>query len=288
MKHFLLACAIAMLAIGVGGVVGAAESPSDPLVVVVMDPLAAPLSCPCVEGYAQRDYEALAERLETLLARPIALHFSESLERAMKLDTKGRADLVIGKRSVIEADAKKTRWKHHPIAALTGKDGAVTQTGIFVVPAEDPAQSIADLKGYRIIFGPSESDEKHAAALAALAKRGIKPPKQLEIASGCSDGAKKILAAGPSGRSAAVISSYAKPLLSGCGVVKKGELRAVGTTDRVPFVVACVSDALPIDQRQAIAKALTQARSDPQLMIAMESLLGFVPLERPDDVAKKK
>ena len=25
---------------------------------IVMDPLAAPLSCPCVEGYAQRKYEA--------------------------------------------------------------------------------------------------------------------------------------------------------------------------------------------------------------------------------------
>ena len=36
---------------------------SQPLSLVVMDPLAAPLSCPCVQGYAQRQYEKLAEYL---------------------------------------------------------------------------------------------------------------------------------------------------------------------------------------------------------------------------------
>ena len=31
---------------------------------VVMDPLALPLSCPCVKGYAQRNYDKLGEKLE--------------------------------------------------------------------------------------------------------------------------------------------------------------------------------------------------------------------------------
>ena len=34
------------------------------LTIVVMDPLSKPLSCPCVEGYAQREYKALAAFLE--------------------------------------------------------------------------------------------------------------------------------------------------------------------------------------------------------------------------------
>lgn len=33
------------------------DKAADGLSLVVMDPLAAPLSCPCVEGYAQRKYE---------------------------------------------------------------------------------------------------------------------------------------------------------------------------------------------------------------------------------------
>ena len=41
------------------------------LSLVVMDPLAAPLSCPCVAGYAQRKYEKLAEYLQQRLKRPV-------------------------------------------------------------------------------------------------------------------------------------------------------------------------------------------------------------------------
>ncbi len=45
----------------------AATNPPDDanqLTMVVMDPLALPLSCPCVQGYAQRNYDKLAEALE--------------------------------------------------------------------------------------------------------------------------------------------------------------------------------------------------------------------------------
>lgn len=48
-----------------------------PLTLIVMDPLAAPLSCPCVKGYAQRDYEKLANHLEKQLGREVKLHFNE-------------------------------------------------------------------------------------------------------------------------------------------------------------------------------------------------------------------
>jgi len=37
---------------------------------------------------------------------------------------------------------------------------------------------------------------------------------------------------------ATVISSYAQPLLEGCGTIKKGDLRVIGETDPMPFVVA--------------------------------------------------
>ncbi len=118
-----------------------------------MDPLAAPLSCPCVEGYAQRKYEKLAEYLEPLLGRPVRLTFSESLSVALKGKAEGRADLIIGKDSVVRADAKSVNLKVTALASLTGKDGATSQTGLFVVPAADPAKKVADLAGYRIFFG---------------------------------------------------------------------------------------------------------------------------------------
>jgi ABC-type phosphate/phosphonate transport system substrate-binding protein len=264
-----------------------------PLIVVVMDPLALPLSCPCVAGYAQRDYEKLGKFLEGQLGRPVKVEFAETLTGALEKKTQGKADLIIGKYSVVRAGAKKHNIEVAAVAALTGKDGATTQTGLVVVPAKDPALTVADLKGYRIIFGPEECDEKHVAALALLKDNGVTPkereiqPKaKLETCSACSDGAEAILQFGPDVRAATVISSYAAPLLEGCGHVKKGDLRVVGTTAPVPFVTAFVNDALPQADRDAIGKALLKVKEHPLLMTALETKNGFVPM--PTTTAKKK
>ena len=109
-----------------------------------MDPLAAPLACPCVKGYAQRKYEKLGEYLEKRLDRPVQVVFAEALSRAIRGEAKGRADLIIGKQSLVKADAAELRLPVRPLAMLTGKDGGTTITGLFVVPTADPAQRVAD------------------------------------------------------------------------------------------------------------------------------------------------
>jgi ABC-type phosphate/phosphonate transport system substrate-binding protein len=260
-------------------------SDSQTLVVVVMDPLAAPLSCPCVKGYAQRDYRKLASYLERELDRPVKVFFNESLVAALEQKTAGRADIVIGKRSVIAAEAGEAKLSLKPVLALSGKDGVTTQTGLIVVPSKDPAQSVADLKNYRIIFGPAECEEKHAAALELLAKNGVTVPTDVETCAACSDGATTILEAGSQVRAATVISSYAAPLLEGCGTIKKGDLRVVGTTKAVPFVSAFVSEKLSGDDRAAIEKALLGVAGEPALLLALESKAGFVAEPAPKAVA---
>jgi ABC-type phosphate/phosphonate transport system substrate-binding protein len=260
------------------------EKSAAPLTLVVMDPLAAPLSCPCVKGYAQRDYEQLAKYLTEQLGAPVKTVFNESLKSALK-ETKGQADIVIGKRSVVLADAKKAGLQMKPILALSGKDGQTIITGLFVVPAADPAVSVADLKTYRIIFGSADADEKHSAALSLLKLSGVSVPKDLETCEACSDGATTILELGPSIRGATVISSYAAPLLEGCGTIKKGDLRVVGTTDPVPFVVAFVSKKVPAPRQAAIQVALLKAGAKADLREALETKLGFVP--EPAPVEKK-
>lgn len=258
-----------------------------PLVLVVMDPLALPLSCPCVEGYAQRDYEKLGTFLAKRLDRPVKVAFSESLKKALKTKTEGRADLVIGKRSVIEHDARSLNLKVAPLASLVDKTGKTTQTGLIVVPAADPAVSVADLKGYRIIFGPAEADEKHASALNLLKKNGVDAPSTLETREGCADGALVILEAGPNERGACVISSYAAPLLEGCGTVKKGALRVVGMTEPVPFVTAFVTEQVSDQLKRELVAGLAAVKDDKELLKAIESKSGFKPLEE-SAVAKKK
>src|SRR5438067_11348278 len=92
------------------------EIPAKGLVMVVMDPLAAPLSCPCVQGYAQRDYEKLAKHLEAKLGRPVKVHFAESLTAALEQKTEGKADLIIGKFSVVADEGKTNKLNQTPLA----------------------------------------------------------------------------------------------------------------------------------------------------------------------------
>ena len=105
-----------------------------------------------------------------------------------------------------------------------------------------------------MIFGCEECDEKHVAALALLKKHGVQSPTDLETSPACSDGATLVLdefKADKNKHGAAVISSYAKPLLEGCGTVQKGDLRVIGETQPVPFVEAFITDNAPEAERPA-------------------------------------
>ena len=267
-----------------------AEGPDAPLQLVVMDPLAAPLSCPCVEGYAQRDYHVLSEQLSSLLRRSIRVTFGESYAAAVK-KAGGVADIVIGKNSVVRADTAAMKQKMLAVAHLTDMQGSTEQHGLIVVNREDPARTVKDLKGYTIIFGPAESDEKHAAALSLLKTAGVSVPTKLTIDAACSEGACTVIELGPKSRTAAVISSYAQPLLEGCGTIRKGDLRVVAKTSPVPFVTAFVSARLSMQERTEIVKSLRDVSTQPSVLEAMESLVGFLPISDAkvaENTAKKK
>jgi len=245
---------------------------------IVMDPLAAPLSCPCVEGYAQRKYDVLADRLQAATGRPVALTFAESLSMALK-KTAGNADLIIGKDSVVRADAKVANQRITPLGMLSDKTGSTTQFGMILVHQADPAESIDDLAGYSIIFGPPEADEKHAAILTLLSEAGISVPEKLSISAACSDGACKVIDRGPDSKTAAVISSYAAPLLEGCGTIKKGDLRVVAKSKPVPFITAFVTDRVSATERRQVESVLFGLISDAEATVALETLAGFLPVE---------
>ena len=281
-----LSCLFVILVGGLVCTASATDAPTGaPLTIIVMDPLALELSCPCVKGYAQRDYHRLAEFLQQRLKRPVELAFSESLVTALKDKTSGRADLIIGKASVVRHDAARAKLPLQSVASLTGKDGSTTQHGLIVVRAEDKAKTVANLAGYRVIFGPAECDEKHAAALALLKASGVAAPQTLETRAACDEGATLILELPPEQHGAAVISSYAKPLLEGCGTVPKGALRVVGQTEPVAFVTAFVHQQLDGATREALNKALLAVADDPLLCLALETKHGFVAMK--ESVAKK-
>jgi outer membrane protein assembly factor BamB len=220
----------------------------------VTDPLAKENSCACVEGYAQRDYSALAARLSARLGRPVRLHFRPEVA----------PDLVFGKAPGSPA----------PLAHLTDLEGAVTLRGLFVVRAGDPAASLADLKGRSILFGPAGSREKRDAAFEALRCSGVSVPDAPAACDTCTEAAVAVVR---KEADAAVISSYALPLLLGCKAVARGELKIVGRTAPVPFVVALATDRLSPADRDAVLDALLAVSEAPELLKKLESRGGFVP-----------
>lgn len=259
----------------------AEEEKSSPasLTVLVMDPLSSPLACDCVQGYAQRKYERLGEYLQKTLKKPVKVVWSESVSMATK--EHGQADIIIGKHSVVMFNAKKAKQKVRPIAQLTGLDGKVTQTGLIVVRKQDKAKTVGDLADYRIFFGPEDCDEKHSAAVALLESAGITKPSNLEISPACSEAAAALVELKSDVDAAAVISSYAKPLLAGCGTIKKGDLRVIGESMAVPFITAFVSAGLPKKDKLAIRTALLDVELEPELMIALETSEGFKKWQNP-------
>jgi ABC-type phosphate/phosphonate transport system substrate-binding protein len=253
---------------------------AEPLTMIVMDPLALPLSCPCVAGYAQRDYAKLAEHLEAKLGRPVEVHFSDSFAAALEKKSDGKADIIIGKDSVVRSGTEEAGIPAEPVAALTGKDGETTQKGLLLVAAGDPAFTPTDLAGYKIILGPTDSDEKHEAALKLLKDFEVIVPSDPATCTACDEGALEVLELHKSGvKAATVISSYAQPLLEGCGTIRKGDLRVIGETDPVPFVRAYVNTELPTGVQDAIRSALLGVGASEELRDALETKHGFVALE---------
>jgi len=281
-RTYLLVTATLVVLQAKGTLLPAAEQE---LRMVVMDPLAAPLSCPCVAGYAQRDYEKLATFLGSALGCEVTTSFTESLQSDGKLQQE--ADIVIGKRSVVEADSGLIAAAGGPpmvaVASLTDREGTPWQQGLIVVHRDDTARSIADLQQHTILLGPADSAEKHAAARRLFAQHGRTLGADTVCSAACTDGAAAVIEAAKAGGppTAAVISSYAQPLLEGCGAIRRGDLRVVARTTNVPFVTAFVSQSLPAAVRQSVTDALLSVGGEPLLLLALESQRGFLPLVEP-------
>lgn len=242
--------------------------------IVVMDPMAAPLACDCVQGYAQRKYERLADYLADKTGKKVRVVWSESLTKALAEEAAGKAHIVIGKDSVIRHDAKSSKRDLLPMAQLTDMQGSVTQRGLFVVLKDDPAATLLDIEGYSILWGPEDCDEKSAAPRETLKELELEIVNGNECAS-CSIAAKQLAADGLTKKQVAVISSYAAPLLEGCGTIKKGDLRIIGNSDDVPFISVFADANLAKAELDTIARALLQMKSQ-EMLTALETKEGFV------------
>ncbi len=259
---------------------GAAES--EALVVAVMDPLAKPLSCPCLPGYAQRDYDQLGAYLAGRVGRPVRVVYGESLGKAAFGLKPRQIGLVIGGQSVVKADLQQSGLTARPLCLLTDQQGRATITGLFVVKSNDAAQTLGDLRGRTILFGLEDSTEKSAGAVATLKAAGITPSQTMETRASCSTAAVEVQDSTAPVPPAAVVSSYRLPLLEACGELQRGSLRVIGRTSPVPFVTVFATDAVGAEMEKNITAALFATRENQPLLKAIESKDGFVSMTHLD------
>jgi len=241
-----------------------------------MDPLSNQLACDCVQGYAHRDYDKLCTFLEKRIGRPVMVAYGENLTEILRVSP-ATVHLIVGKQGVVLFDAARAKIPVRPVARLTDKSGSTEITGLFVVRKDDPATSIEQLKGYKILFGPSYNTEKSAAAVTALKTRNIPVPDPIQTTGACSTSALRVV---EKKADAALISSYALALLEGCDTIDKGALRVVGKTAGVAFVTVFATDALSSKGEDAIIDALLAVKEDKKLLAQIESKTGFLKVRR--------
>src|SRR5436190_11013654 len=101
------------------GITGAFAKPADtepqPIMLMVLDPLAKELACACVKDYGQRDYRKLAARLEKAISQRVSVEFSDDLAESMKLVAPGSELIVVGDQSLVAHGAKQAALKCHPV-----------------------------------------------------------------------------------------------------------------------------------------------------------------------------
>ena len=176
---YCLGAVALMLSLGLG--CASTESPkspqqsrAEPMVLVVMDPLAKELACACVEGFGQRDYRKLAVYLKAGLGREVVIEFSDDLGETLDVVGKGREVIVVGEQSLVMDGAQQAQLKARPVCALSDVDGSTTDTAVFVARANDPAKDLKDIAGRKVFVALAEADAKHAATLAALGNADLK------------------------------------------------------------------------------------------------------------------
>lgn len=260
---------------GASGTTPPPQADARPITLLIMDPLSLELACPCVEGFAQRNYNALGKHLAAELDRTVNVVFANTLAEDAAQKVWADSDVVvIGKQTMVEHDLKQGAHEAERVAMLTGLEGKTTLTGLLIVRDNDPAQSVKDIAGSRIVFGPSFEHEKSLAAFDLLKAEGVAVPEKLETAPGCNVAALRVF---EKKADVAVISSYAMPLLTGCGTIDPGSLRKVGETEPVPFIAAFADARMTPAQRNAIRDALLTVKQDAELCKVMETRDGFVP-----------
>ncbi|MDF7824221.1 PhnD/SsuA/transferrin family substrate-binding protein [Pontiellaceae bacterium B12227] len=221
--HSLILAGLALLA-------GCASKPTV-LKIAVNDIYCTDTACFCVHDVAARGYIKTLDKIKTETGIELQFaYFTEpyQLEEAI---LSSQYDGVLSKpwtalRLQREAGASFLR-----IVDVLDPNNNQWLSGIVIVPADSPIQSLAELNGKHIYLGQADAYEKHQAAKRLFELKGIKPSKISTHAS-CSENIGVLL---DEEADAAVISDYA--LSADCAVdfANPEDFRTLEHTEAIPL-----------------------------------------------------
>jgi ABC-type phosphate/phosphonate transport system substrate-binding protein len=117
-------------------------------------------------------YERLQSALRAELGRPVAWDLCFPVQLEPGLNT-GFFHLALI--SPLEYARLPQPERFTVVAVPADERGQVARPAVLVVAADSAIQSVEDLRGKTVAFGPANDSRTHAAALELLAQHGLKP-----------------------------------------------------------------------------------------------------------------
>ena len=238
-----------------------------PLKIAVNDIYCMDTACSCVHDVAARTYPATLEKLKAEYGIDLQLvYFAETyqLEDAI---ASGEYDGALCKPWYALRHEQEAGADFRRLVDVLDPNNNRWLTGIVVVPADSPIQTLEELSGKHLYLGQADAYEKFHAAKRLLKQRGVQPGK-IDTNASCGENVGVLL---DEEADAAVLSDYA--LSADCAVdfARPEDFRILATTERIPLT------SLMLDMnkvKKADADRLQKALLSLSGKNAPETLLG--------------
>jgi len=248
-KEFRMNKFLPLLSVGIAFLSSCSTPPSPgsrPLKIAVNDIYCMDTACSCVHDVAARTYPQLLEKLKANYGIDLQLvYFSETyqLEDAI---ASGEYDGALCKPWYALRHQKEAGANFQRIVDVLDPNNNRWLTGIVVVPADSPIQTLEDLTGKHLYIGQADAYEKHQAAKRLLEQKGIRPGK-VDTNASCGENVGVLL---DEEADAAVLSDYA--LSADCAVdfARPEDFRILARTEQIPLT-SLMLDMNKIEEAEA-------------------------------------
>jgi ABC-type phosphate/phosphonate transport system substrate-binding protein len=243
---------------------GGCAAPPISMKIAVNDIYCTDTACECIHDVAARRYTETLEQLKTEYSIDLQFdYFMEpyDLEAAI---LSGQYDGVLSKPWTALMLQKQAGADFKSIVDLLDPNNNPWLTGILVVRADSPFQTLADLNGKHIYLGQPDAYEKNQAAKRMLETKGIQPAR-IDTKASCSENIGILL---DERADAAVVSDYA--LSAGCAVdfANPEDFRILAHTERIPLT------SLLLDMNKISTADATRLQTALLTLSTPDTLLG--------------